>query len=61
MIPPIPYLPQKSVDKPYTLIINLTATLIYFDPQSKLVHFRPFMDPFLEDISKMFELIVWSD
>ncbi len=60
-IPPIPYLPPKPPSKPYTLILTLNFTLTFFNSQTGVIHFRPYLDVFLEKAFRLFELIVWSD
>jgi hypothetical protein len=46
-IPPVPYLPHLSHSKRYTLVMELDNVLIYYDIQSKLLKYRPYIDIFL--------------
>ncbi len=61
MIPPIPYLSPKQPDKPYTLILTLDYTLVFLDPHTRMVQYRPYLDHFLQKISTLFEVVVWTD
>ena len=61
---PIPYLKNKS-DKKYTLVLDLDETLIHFkvnpnNDSSGTLLFRPFITEFLSNISKLYELVVFT-
>jgi hydroxymethylpyrimidine pyrophosphatase-like HAD family hydrolase len=53
MIPPLFYLPM-SPSKPYTLVIDLDGTLIYYNEDSRILKYRPYMDRFLAAMQKHF-------
>jgi TFIIF-interacting CTD phosphatase-like protein len=59
-IPPVPYLPVKSSNKAYSLVIELDHTLIYYDKETKILKYRPYIDMFLHKINQFFEIIAFT-
>ena len=59
-IPPVPYLPIKSNDKKYTLVIELDHTLIFYDKETKILKYRPYLDLMLTKIFPYFEIVAFS-
>ncbi|CDW72561.1 nli interacting factor-like phosphatase family protein [Stylonychia lemnae] len=56
-----PYLPQdvtRGLD--YTLVLDLDETLVHFDPRIRTYRPRPFCLKFLHEMSKYYELVVFT-
>lgn len=61
-LPPIPFLPEKSnCEKKYTLVIGLNKVLVLYNPSTRVLKYRPYMDTFLSKIKEHFEVIIFSD
>ena len=59
------YYLNKNPSKEYTLVLDLDETLIHFkgnpnDDSSGLLQFRPYLSEFLLNISKFYELVVFT-
>ena len=59
-IPPVPYLPIRFSEKKYTLVIELDNTLIYYDKETKILKYRPYLDLMLSKILPFYEIVVFS-
>jgi len=56
-----PYLPSAiSRDMEYTLVLDLDETLVHFDPKIRTYRPRPGALRFLDEMSKYFELVVFT-
>ena len=42
-------------------MLSLTSTLVSYNPETRFVQYRPYLETFLERASQFFELVVWSD
>ena len=51
---------MKSNDKKYTLVIELDHTLIFYDKETKILKYRPYLDLMLNKILPFFEIVVFS-
>ena len=60
--PYLPVLPQHSERSIYTLILDLDETLVHFifTPSGGTFLIRPFCFKFLEDMSKLFETVIFT-
>lgn len=59
-VPPTPFLPANTTERTYTLVIDLDETLIYFNQETNILKYRPFMDTFLNGVRTHFELIMFT-
>ncbi|EGR34848.1 hypothetical protein IMG5_000760 [Ichthyophthirius multifiliis] len=48
------------IEKPYTLILDLDETLGHFNQQKQQFVQRPYLQEFLNDLSKFYELIIFT-
>ena len=59
-----PYLPPKAAGDPeYTLVLDLDETLIHSDrrdPEYRTYKVRPYCNEFLTDLSKYFEIVIFT-
>ena len=53
-------LPPKKKDQTYTLVVDLDETLIHFDREKKLFYVRPYTRHFLRELSKLFEIVIFT-
>jgi Dullard-like phosphatase family protein len=53
-------LPPKIKDRAYTLVVDLDETLIHFDREKKLFFVRPYTRHFLRELSKWYEIVVFT-
>ena len=59
---PAPYLVNPP-SKPYTLVLDLDETLVYFNIKSNkggILKVRPYLFGFLEEMSHYYELVIWT-
>ena len=62
---PVPFLPKRNDNKKYTLVLDLDETLIHFNIDNTslmkgFVEYRPFLHEFLDRVSIIFELIIFT-
>ena len=58
-----PFLPEKSIEREFTLVLDLDETLIHFAPitESKGCFFiRPFLKKFLNKLAPYYEIVVFT-
>lgn len=53
-------LPQKTCRQPYTIVLDLDETLIHFDKEKKLFFVRPFTRHFLRELTKHYEIVIFT-
>lgn len=53
-------LPPKSTNQEYTLVLDLDETLIHFDKDKKLFFVRPYARHFLRELSKHYEIVIFT-
>lgn len=53
-------LPPKTCKHIYTIVLDLDETLIHFDKDKKLFLVRPFTRHFLRELSKHYEIVVFT-
>ena len=53
-------LPPKTCKQTYTIVLDLDETLIHFDKDKKLFFVRPFTRHFLRELSKHYEIVVFT-
>lgn len=53
-------LPPKTKDVAYTLVVDLDETLVHFDREKKLFYVRPYTRHFLRELSKYFEIVIFT-
>lgn len=54
------YLPVISAEKKYTLVLDLDETLVHFVAKEKKFKLRPGCIQFLKDMSKIFEVVIFT-
>ena len=59
-IPPVPYLPARISGKRYTLVIEIDHTLIFYDKETKILKYRPYIDLFLHRTNQHFEIVAFT-
>jgi predicted HAD superfamily phosphohydrolase YqeG len=52
-VPPTPFLPPIKSEYRYTIVLDLDETIIYYNQDSKILKFRPFLDTFLKKLESM--------
>lgn len=55
-----PLLPKMDPSKEYTLVLDLDETLVHYDECSEDVFERPFVVEFLQQMSKYYELVIFT-
>lgn len=60
--PEPPFLPEKEKETPYTLVLDMDETLIHYTEANKngSLLIRPYCHEFLEEMSKYFELVIFT-
>lgn len=53
-------LPPKAKELAYTLVVDLDETLVHFDREKKLFYVRPYTRHFLRELSKYFEIVIFT-
>ena len=56
LLPPI----DDDEHREYTLVLDLDETLVHFNPERRLYHVRPGCFQFLEELSKVYEIVVFT-
>jgi|LakMenEpi03Aug12_release.lakeMendotaPanAssembly.Ray.scaffolds.fasta_scaffold774696_1 CTD small phosphatase-like protein 2 len=59
-MPTKPFLPASVSFHRHYLILDLDETLIHYSSSKEAYHIRPFASQFLENISKYYELTVFT-
>lgn len=52
-VPPTPFLPPIKSEYRYTIVLDLDETIIYYNQDSKILKFRPFLDTFMKKLESM--------
>jgi len=53
-------LPPKTCSQEYTLVVDLDETLVHYDNDKKLFYVRPYTRHFLRELSKHYEIVVFT-
>ena len=59
-LPPVPYLPARISKKRYTLVIEIDNTLIFYDKETKILKYRPYIDLFLHRTNQNYEIVAFT-
>ena len=56
------FLPEKTCDFKYTLVLDLDETLIHYveEENNAFIQIRPYAEDFIENMSLYFELVVFT-
>lgn len=46
--------------KQYTLVLDLDETLVHYDERTEDVYERPFVVEFLEQMAKLYEIVIFT-
>lgn len=61
-IPPLPYLPEKTIGHcRYTLVMGLNKVIVLYNHATRVLKYRPYMDTFLSRLSACYDIVVFSD
>jgi CTD small phosphatase-like protein 2 len=55
-----PFLPPIAENKEYVLVLDLDETLLHFNEQLERVFVRPFAEKFLLQMSKYYEIVIFT-
>ena len=55
-----PYLPEKTVSRKYTLVLDLDETLVHYKESTSYILVRPYCLEFLQELHKWFELVIFT-